>query len=78
MLLFNYHDDLEDGHVLRLTEQAGYSQVEFFIGKREAHVAPIYNLYIGDNGEIGQGGNLSNSSRELYKISHNSFRKNFK
>lgn len=58
MLLFNCHDDLEDGHVSRLTEQAGYSQVEFFIGNREAHVAPIYNLYIGDNGETGQGRKL--------------------
>jgi hypothetical protein len=32
--------------------------VEFFIGNREAHVAPIYNLYIGDSRETDQGKKL--------------------
>lgn len=35
--------------------QAGFSPVELFIGKRECHVAPIYNLYLGDQSETEQG-----------------------
>ncbi|KAL5366567.1 hypothetical protein BJX96DRAFT_161171 [Aspergillus floccosus] len=38
--------------------KTGYSQLEFYIGKREAHVAPIYNLYVRDKRETGQGKKL--------------------
>ncbi|OGM44054.1 hypothetical protein ABOM_007794 [Aspergillus bombycis] len=37
---------------------AGFSRVDFFIGKRESHVAPIYNVYVGDNKETEQGRKL--------------------
>lgn len=35
--------------------QEGFSPVELFIGPRECHVAPIYNLYLGDQSETQQG-----------------------
>lgn len=44
--------------------QAGFSPVEFFIGKRECHVAPIYNLYIGDSTETQQGKRMKEWLRE--------------
>jgi hypothetical protein len=33
----------------------GFERVELFIGHRECHVAPIYNLYLGDTTETAQG-----------------------
>jgi hypothetical protein len=30
-----------------LTAQAGYTTVDFVIGKRECHVAPVFNLAAG-------------------------------
>ncbi|OAA37419.1 lipase/thioesterase family protein [Metarhizium rileyi] len=38
--------------------------VEFFVGYREAHVAPIYNLYVGDSTETQQGKKLKAWLRE--------------
>jgi hypothetical protein len=38
--------------------QRGFPSVEFFVGHREAHVAPIYNLYLGDSRETLQGEKL--------------------
>jgi hypothetical protein len=39
--------------------------VEFFIGPREGHVAPIYNLYVGDKTETQQGRKLKAWLREI-------------
>ncbi len=39
--------------------------MELFIGKREAHVAPVYNIYVGDNTETEQGKKLKTWLREL-------------
>lgn len=33
----------------------GFERVELFVGHRECHVAPIYNLYLGDATETAQG-----------------------
>lgn len=44
--------------------QAGFSPVEFFVGRRECHVAPIYNLYLGDQSETQQGKKLKEWLRE--------------
>lgn len=44
--------------------QAGFSPVELFIGRRECHVAPIYNLYIGDQSETEQGKRIKEWLRE--------------
>lgn len=44
--------------------QAGFSPVELFIGQRECHVAPIYNLYLGDQSETEQGKKLKEWLRE--------------
>ncbi|KHN97391.1 Alpha/beta hydrolase fold-3 [Metarhizium album ARSEF 1941] len=35
--------------------QAALPNVELFIGHREAHVAPVYNMLVGDNTETMQG-----------------------
>ncbi|EAW13596.1 lipase/thioesterase family protein [Aspergillus clavatus NRRL 1] len=35
--------------------KAGFPSSELFVGRREGHVAPIYNLYIGDTTETEQG-----------------------
>lgn len=35
--------------------EAGFPNVELLIGHRECHVAPIYNLYLGDRTETEQG-----------------------
>lgn len=35
--------------------KAGFPNVELFIGRRECHVAPVYNLELGDNTETEQG-----------------------
>ncbi|KAK4084680.1 hypothetical protein Purlil1_10265 [Purpureocillium lilacinum] len=45
--------------------KAGFPSVEFFIGKREAHVAPVYNLYVGDSTETQQGKKLKAWLRDL-------------
>lgn len=47
-----------------LTQQAGFSSVKLFVGKREAHVAPVYNLYVGDQTETEQGKMLKTWLRE--------------
>ncbi|KAF3401630.1 hypothetical protein F1880_010106 [Penicillium rolfsii] len=39
--------------------KAGYSlEVELFIGKRECHVSPMYDLYVGEDKETWQGKKL--------------------
>ncbi|KAH8698663.1 lipase/thioesterase family protein [Talaromyces proteolyticus] len=35
--------------------KTGFPSIEFFIGEGEGHVAPIYNLYVGDKKETKQG-----------------------
>lgn len=45
--------------------QVGFPSVEVFIGKREAHVAPVYNMYFGDKTETEQGKKLVEWIREL-------------
>lgn len=45
--------------------QTGFSPVELFIGRRECHVAPIYNLYIGDQTETEQGKRMKEWLREI-------------
>ncbi|KAM3547245.1 hypothetical protein MY1884_009649 [Beauveria asiatica] len=49
------------------TVKAGYANVELFKGKRESHVAPIYNIYVGDNTETEQGKKLKTWLVELLK-----------
>jgi acetyl esterase/lipase len=39
--------------------------VDFYIGKGEGHVAPIYNLYLGDKRETQQGARAQKFIREL-------------
>ncbi|EFY96920.1 lipase/thioesterase [Metarhizium robertsii ARSEF 23] len=39
--------------------------VELFIGHREAHVAPVYNIYVGDNTETLQGKKIKAWLREI-------------
>ncbi|CAL5869952.1 uncharacterized protein PFLUO_LOCUS4185 [Penicillium psychrofluorescens] len=43
----------------------GFPSVELFIGHREGHVAPIYNLYLGDNTETEQGKKVKSWLKEL-------------
>jgi acetyl esterase/lipase len=38
-----------------LIGQAGFPSMELFVGHREGHVAPIYNLELGDTTETEQG-----------------------
>ncbi|KAB8079671.1 Alpha/Beta hydrolase protein [Aspergillus leporis] len=42
----------------------GFPDVEFCVGHREGHVAPIYNLYIGDQTETEQGKRVKSWLRE--------------
>ncbi len=48
-------------------EQGGFPNVELFKGKGESHVAPVYNIYVGDNTETEQGKTLKNWLIELLK-----------
>ncbi|KAM3517347.1 hypothetical protein NHJ13051_009060 [Beauveria bassiana] len=50
------------------TVKAGHPNVELFKGKRESHVAPIYNIYVGDNTETEQGKKLKTWLIELLKL----------
>ncbi|OJD12732.1 hypothetical protein AJ78_06710 [Emergomyces pasteurianus Ep9510] len=43
----------------------GFSNVEFFVGKREGHVASIYNLYLGDKTETDTGRRMKVWLQEL-------------
>jgi len=43
----------------------GFERVELFIGHRECHVAPIYNLYLGDSTETAQGKKVKSWLTEL-------------
>ncbi|KAJ5160753.1 uncharacterized protein N7482_007757 [Penicillium canariense] len=45
--------------------QAGFTDVELFVGHRECHVAPIYNLYLGDKSETEQGKKVKSWLTEL-------------
>ncbi|CEJ61738.1 hypothetical protein PMG11_10260 [Penicillium brasilianum] len=47
--------------------QAGFPDVELFVGHRECHVAPIYNLELGSNEETEQGKKVKSWLRELAK-----------
>ncbi|KAE8141502.1 Alpha/Beta hydrolase protein [Aspergillus pseudotamarii] len=49
----------------KLTMQTGFPSVELFVGRQEGHVAPIYNLYVGDNEETQQEKRLKAWLREL-------------
>ncbi|EAU29350.1 conserved hypothetical protein [Aspergillus terreus NIH2624] len=44
--------------------QEGFPDVELCVGEREGHVAPIYNLYIGDRTETQQGKRVKSWLRE--------------
>lgn len=45
--------------------KAGFPNTELFVGKRECHVAPVYNLDLGDQTETEQGKKLKEWLREL-------------
>ncbi|KAG5917735.1 hypothetical protein E4U42_007145, partial [Claviceps africana] len=45
--------------------QAALPNVEFFVGPREGHVAPVYNLYVGDRTETQQGKRVKAWLREV-------------
>ncbi|KID98695.1 lipase/thioesterase family protein, partial [Metarhizium majus ARSEF 297] len=45
--------------------KAALPNVELFIGHREAHVAPVYNIYVGDNTETLQGKKIKAWLREI-------------
>ncbi|KAL2369627.1 hypothetical protein RJ035_002659 [Blastomyces gilchristii] len=45
----------------------GFSNVEFFVGKRECHVALIFNLYLGGKTETETGKRMKMWLRELLK-----------
>ncbi|PWY74996.1 lipase/thioesterase family protein [Aspergillus heteromorphus CBS 117.55] len=45
--------------------RAGFSNVELCVGAGEGHVAPIYNLYIGDRDETAQGKRVVSWLREF-------------
>jgi acetyl esterase/lipase len=47
--------------------QAGFPDVELFVGYRECHVAPIYNLELGSTEETEQGKKVKAWLRELAK-----------
>ncbi|KAJ3496691.1 hypothetical protein NLG97_g2474 [Lecanicillium saksenae] len=47
--------------------KGGFPNVELFMGKRESHVAPVYNVYVGDNTETEQGKKLKTWLSELLK-----------
>lgn len=47
--------------------QKGFPDVELFVGHRECHVAPIYNLELGSNEETEQGKKVKAWLRELAK-----------
>ncbi|KAJ4153759.1 hypothetical protein LMH87_010233 [Akanthomyces muscarius] len=47
--------------------KGGYPNVEIFKGKRESHVAPVYNIYVGDNTETEQGKKLKTWLTDLLK-----------
>lgn len=47
--------------------QAGFPNTELFMGKGESHVAPVYNIYVGDNTETEQGKKLKSWLIELLK-----------
>ncbi len=47
--------------------QGGYPNVEIFKGKGESHVAPVYNIYVGDNTETEQGKKLKTWLTDLLK-----------
>ncbi|EGX96227.1 lipase/thioesterase [Cordyceps militaris CM01] len=49
------------------TVKAGFPNVELFKGKRESHVAPVYNIYVGDNTETEQGKKLKTWVIDLLK-----------
>ncbi|KAJ5247711.1 hypothetical protein N7468_002694 [Penicillium chermesinum] len=45
--------------------KTGFPNVELFVGKRECHVAPVYNLELGDNTETEQGKKVKSWLSEL-------------
>ncbi|OAA60824.1 lipase/thioesterase [Cordyceps fumosorosea ARSEF 2679] len=47
--------------------KAGFPNVELFKGKGESHVAPVYNIYVGDDSETEQGKKLKSWLIELLK-----------
>ncbi|KAJ2956120.1 hypothetical protein NQ176_g11343 [Zarea fungicola] len=47
--------------------KSGLPNVELFGGKGESHVAPVYNIYVGDNTETEQGKKLKTWLIELLK-----------
>jgi acetyl esterase/lipase len=47
--------------------QEGFPDVEFFVGHRECHVAPVYNLELGSTEETEQGKKIKSWLRELLK-----------
>ncbi|TQW00826.1 hypothetical protein V2A60_001866 [Cordyceps javanica] len=47
--------------------KVGFPNVELFKGKGESHVAPVYNIYVGDNTETEQGKKLKSWLIDLLK-----------
>ncbi|KAJ5489530.1 hypothetical protein N7539_004420 [Penicillium diatomitis] len=45
--------------------QKGFADVEMFVGHRECHVAPVYNLELGSTEETEQGKKMKSWLREL-------------
>ncbi|KAJ5815463.1 hypothetical protein N7474_007240 [Penicillium riverlandense] len=45
--------------------EIGFPSVELFIGEREAHVAPVFNLYVGSKMETEQGKKLKEWLKNL-------------
>jgi acetyl esterase/lipase len=46
-------------------KKIGFPSVELFIGEREAHVAPVFNLYVGSKMETEQGKKLKEWLKKL-------------
>ncbi|OKL61993.1 hypothetical protein UA08_02543 [Talaromyces atroroseus] len=60
-LLLPFIEDFAD----RLIEGLGEGKVEYFVGPREAHVAPMFNLLLGDRAETEQGKRIKTFYREV-------------
>lgn len=49
----------------RMKEALGEGRVEYFVGAGEAHVAPMFNLLLGDSTETEQGKKIMSFHREM-------------
>jgi acetyl esterase/lipase len=60
-ILLPFIEDFAD----RLKESLGDDRVEYFVGAGEAHVAPMFNLLLGDKVETEQGKRVKTFYREV-------------